>query len=146
MSSFKKFFSRKFARVLVYNTIIKTEENSNYDIKDMLIIHTANGLYQGKLKDSENYSDYEVIKGDDVLTIVRKLYLSSLDKRSEIEDDAEEFLENPLTIDLEDVTLITSGKNIKMPFVSIFVDQIIGISIGRRNEIEKISSLFHFFN
>lgn len=142
MSNIKKFFSRKLARVFACNEVIKTEENSGYTAKDMLIIHTANGLYQGKLKDAVNYLDYEISKGDDVLTIIRKLYLSILDKHSKIQDDTEEFFENPLTLDLEDVTLITGGKDIKMPFVSIFVDQIIGVSIGRRSRIERISSLF----
>ena len=48
------------------------------------------------------------------------------DKFSEIE----KVTENPISIILENVEVITSGKTITLPFVEIFIDQIIGFALG----------------
>lgn len=131
MAGLKKYFSKKLIKIISYNTFIDAEKQSS-DSTDMLIIHTANGLYQGNLKQSENFANFELLKDDDILTAIRKIYLSFLDEHSKNSDDSiEDIIENPITIDLEDVTLISNTGKISLPFVSIFVDQIIGISIGR---------------
>lgn len=130
MANIKKFFSRKLARVISFNDFVEASNKSS-NSKDMLIIHTANGLYQGNLKPTQNFENSELAHGDDILTAIRKIYLSTIEAYSKKSDDSiEEIFENPITIDLEDVTLITSTGKISLPFVSIFVDQIIGISIG----------------
>lgn len=127
----KTFFSRKYCKIYSYDTVVKAQ-NKNVGNRDKLIIHTANGLYQGTLRLPEELKDYEVQEGDDILTVVKKLYLDTIDATDT--NDSIEISENPIAIDLEDVTLFTSMKNINMPFVSIFIDQIIGISIGHIGE------------
>lgn len=123
----KKFFSRKYARILAYNEIVNAQ-NETSDNHDKLLIHTANGLYEGYLKIPEEYKSLELNKDDSIPSAVRKLYLTILDNSDNTQGT--EVNENPITIDLENVTLYTSMKNINIPFVSIFIDQIIGISIG----------------
>ena len=60
------------------------------------------------------------------------MYQSSLAAYENSEDSKNniEISENSLTIELEDVDVFTSLKKVKMPFAIIFVDQIIGFSIG----------------
>ncbi len=128
----KNFFSRKYNKILIYNELVKIQNENSNGINNKLIINTSNGLYFGELKQTNPTNDTEIKKGDDFLTLANKMYLSLLEKYDKSLDAKvnEEVAENPITIELEDVTLITSGKTIKMPFVSIFVDKIIGVSIG----------------
>lgn len=127
----KKYFSKKFSKIQVLNTILSSC-NESKNTKDKLIIHTATGIYQGTLRDCHQPDDINIKDGDDILTCFEKLYISSLqdyENSDDIKDDIE-VSENPITIELEDVDIITSMKSIHVPFVVIFVDQIIGISIG----------------
>ena len=130
MSNIKKYFSRKLAKISSFDYFVKATNEVEEKSKDMLIIHTANGLYQGQLKPTENFSNNEITEGEDILTCIRKLYLSSLEDYYSNDSSNIDLQENPLTIELENVTLFTSGKDVSMPFVSIFIDQIIGISLG----------------
>ena len=128
----KKFFSRKYNKILIYNELVKAENKASDNANAKLIIHTSNGLYLGKLKRPNSSNDTEIKENDDILTIASKMYLSALenyDKSLDSKADVE-VMENPISIDLEDVELITSGKPVKLPFVSIFVDKIIGVSFG----------------
>ncbi len=127
----KNFFSRKYNKILVYNELVNVQ-NEDSNTNDKLIIHTSNGLYFGKLKHPNPTNDTKIEKDDDFLTLANKMYLSILEKYDKSLDAKvnEEVVENPISIELEDVTVIASGKTIKMPFVSIFVDKIIGVSIG----------------
>lgn len=127
----KEFFSRKYARILAYNELVNAQ-NETSNKHDKLIIHTANGLYEGYLKIPEEYQNLELNKDDSILSVARKLYLTILDNPEN--NKGIEVDENPITIDLEDVTLYTSMRNINLPFVSIFIDQIIGISMGHMGE------------
>lgn len=97
--------------------------------KDKLMIHTANGIYAGNLKEPISYTDCTAQEGDDISTIAHKTYQSFISE-SDILKEKELVSENPITIELEDVTLITSNQKIFIPSVEIFVDQIIGFAIG----------------
>lgn len=127
----KKYFSKKYSKIFTLNALSKTL-NETQNTNNQLIIHTANGIYLGSLKEQVDYDNLEIQKDDDLLTIYRKMYLKSLsnyessDKSSEIE----KIPENSISITLENVKVITSGKSIDLPFVEIFVDQIIGFSLG----------------
>ena len=127
----KKYFSKKYSKIFTLNALSKTL-NETQNTNNQLIIHTANGIYLGTLKEQVDYDNLEIQKDDDLLTIYRKMYLKSLsnyessDKSSEIE----KIPENSISITLENVKVISSGKSIDLPFVEIFVDQIIGFSLG----------------
>ncbi len=127
----KKYFSKKYSKIFTLNALSKTL-NETQNTNNQLIIHTANGIYLGTLKEQVDYDNLEIQKDDDLLIIYRKMYLKSLsnyessDKSSEIE----KIPENSISITLENVKVITSGKSIDLPFVEIFVDQIIGFSLG----------------
>lgn len=127
----KKYFSKKYSKIFTLNALSKTL-NETQNTNNQLIIHTANGIYLGTLKEQVDYDNLEIQKDNDLLTIYRKMYLKSLsnyessDKSSEIE----KIPENSISITLENVKVITSGKSIDLPFVEIFVDQIIGFSLG----------------
>lgn len=123
----KKYFSKKFFKIQTINTILNSL-NDTKSTKDKLIIHTATGLYQGTLRNCHQPDDITIKDGDDFLTCFDKLYISSL--RNYENSDNIEISENPITIELEDVDIITSVKSIHVPFVVIFVDQIIGVSVG----------------
>ena len=127
----KKYFSKKYSKIQVLNSILSSLNKSESDT-DKLLIHTANGIYQGTLRDSTILSDTEIKANDDILTCFDKMYQSALNTY-EISDNAKDNIaisENPISIELENVELFTSLKTIHMPFAIIFVDQIIGISIG----------------
>lgn len=127
----KKFFSRKYSKIQIINSILSALKKSGSST-DKLIIHTSNGIYQGVLKEPINFSDTTVTENDDILTCFDKTYQSSLAAYENSEDSKNniEISENSLTIELEDVDVFTSLKKVKMPFAIIFVDQIIGFSIG----------------
>lgn len=126
----QKYFSKKFSKIQVLNSILDSLNESGSK-EHKLIIHTANGLYSGKLKSFYDLDYSNISESDDILTCYRKMFLSSLDKyeNSDNSDDIE-IPENSITIELENVELITSMKTVHLPFVSIFLDQIIGISLG----------------
>ena len=126
----QKYFSKKFSKIQVLNSILDSL-NESVSKKHKLIIPTANGLYSGKLKNFHDFDYSNINKSDDILTCYRKMYLSSLDKYESSDNSNDiEISENSITIELEDVELITSMKTVRLPFVSLFVDQIIGISLG----------------
>lgn len=127
----KKFFSRKYSKIQIINSILSALKKSGSST-DKLIIHTSNGIYQGVLKEPINFSGTTVTENDDILTCFDKMYQSSLAAYENSEDSKNniEISENSLTIELEDVDVFTSLKKVKMPFAIIFVDQIIGFSIG----------------
>lgn len=127
----KKYFSNKYSKIFTMNTLSETlneAQNSN----NKLMIHTANGIYVGKLKEQEDYDNLDIQKNDDILTAYRKMYLNALNnyENSDKSDKIERISENSISITLEDVEIITSVKSINLPFVEIFVDQIIGFSLG----------------
>ena len=127
-----KVFSKKFCKIQVLNSMLESLNNSDNQ-KNSLIVHTSNGLYIGKLRNFDNSEDFDIKDNDDTLTCYRKLYLSSLNdyKNSYSSTNIEIPEENPLTIELEDVSIITGMKTITLPFVSIFIDQIIAVSFGK---------------
>lgn len=127
----KQFFSRKYSKIFVISSIIKSLNESRSD-DDKLIIHTANGLYIGDFKEFSKPSNLKIEDNDDILTCYNKLYLSAMEsyeKKDDFKDDIE-VSENPISITLENVELVTSSKNVNMPFVILFIDQIIGFSVG----------------
>ncbi len=127
----KQFFSRKYSKIFVISSILKSI-NESQSGNDKLIIHTANGLYIGDFKEFSKPSDLKIEGNDDILTCYNKLYLSTMEsykKNDDFKDDIE-VSENPISITLENVKLITSSNTINMPFVILFVDQIIGFSVG----------------
>ena len=126
----KKYFSKKYSKIQVLNSILSSLNKSESDT-DKLLIHTANGIYQGTLRDSTILSDTEIKANDDILTCFDKMYQSALNTY-EISDNAKDniAISDPISIELENVELFTSLKTIHMPFAIIFVDQIIGFSIG----------------
>ena len=60
------------------------------------------------------------------------MYLNALNnyENNDMSDEIERISENSISITLEDVEVMTSFKLINLPFVEIFVDQIIGFSLG----------------
>lgn len=127
----KKYFSNKYSKIFTLNALLKTlNEAPNSNSK--LMIHTANGIYIGKLKEQVDYDNLDIQEHDDILTIYRKMYLNALNnyENSDKSDEIERISENSISITLEDVEVMTSFKSINLPFVEIFVDQIIGFSLG----------------
>ncbi len=127
----KKYFSKKYSKIFVLNGLLETV-NKTQNVDNKLIIHTANGIYIGNLKEQVDYDNLDFQEEDDLLTIYRKMYLKCLsdyennDKSSKLE----EISENSLSITLEDVKVISNSNSINLPFIEIFVDQIIGFSLG----------------
>ena len=127
----KRFFSRKHSKIITIDSIVKALNESSMS-EDKLMIHTANGIYIGILQDYVEPNNLELQDEDDVLTSFDKIYLSTLEKfeaKPKAEDNID-VIENPISIKLKDVQLLTSGNTINMPFAIIFVDQIIGFSTG----------------
>lgn len=126
----KKYFSNKYVKISCLNSLIKVL-NDTTDLKEpnKLIIHTANGIYLGTLKRYDDSENYEIFNDDDIMTAYHKTYLKTL-KETEIDKDVEHVIENPITITLEDVKVISSNLTTNLPYVDIFIDQIIGISFG----------------
>lgn len=135
MAEIKRIFSRKYLKILAFDTIAKATNEKNSNNTTKLLIHTANGIYQGDLKETEEFSNYDLSDSDDILTLYNKTYLTMLENSNDT--NLEKMPENPLSIDLENVTLTTSLKSISMPFVTIFLDQIIGFSIGSMEQQDR---------
>lgn len=127
----KKYFSNKYSKIFTLNAILKTLNETEIS-SDKLIVHTANGIYVGTLKEQEDYDNLEIQKSDDILTVYRKMYLNSLNafENSDKSSNIEKIPENSISITLENVQVLTSSRIINLPFVEIFVDQIIGFSLG----------------
>lgn len=141
MSNIPRVISNKLLKIHSYNFFLESANKSIESNKNELIIFTANGTYRGKLKKYESdevmgdlsnslkVQEYDEKK--DYSSIIRLAYLDCAEKAySELSQDYP--FDNGITITLEDVTLTSTGLNgaIKMPFVDIFVDQIIGVSAG----------------
>ena len=120
----KKFFSYKYVKILALNSTLKTFKDT-----DKLMLHTSNGIYVGKLKEPVKYQKLDFQPNDDFQTVFHKTYLSFLNDGN-IPENFEKIAENPLSIELEDVTLTTANTRISIPYVELFVDQIIGYSKG----------------
>lgn len=127
----KKYHSKKYTKISILNSLSKTI-NTTRNEDNKLIIHTANGMYIGTLKENINYENIEVKEDDDLLTVYRKIYLKTINdyENSDMLDRLNEISENHLSITLENVELITNMKTISLSFVEIFIDEIIGLSIG----------------
>lgn len=132
MSNFKLLLSRKYLKVLAHSYLSKNNISS-IQPEDNLLVHTALGIYQGKMKFIESKELKDISEDSDTPTLIQSIYEDDL-KKSDLNTFDDEISENPITITLEDVTLITSNAKIHMPFVNIFVDQIIGISVGSYSE------------
>lgn len=128
----KKYFSSKIAKINILNSLVDTINDMDKTERiNKLIVHTANGLYIGSLKKYDD-TNYEIKDDDDFLTAYRKMYLEAMDKAdSDISNEDVRVTENPITITLENVEVI-SNNNVRsyFSFVEIFIDQIIGISLG----------------
>lgn len=126
----KKYFSNKFVKISCLNSFMNVI-NDTVEKPNKLIVHTANGIYIGTLKVYDDSENYEVKDNDDILTTYHKLYLKTIDN-IEIDKDnkVERVLENPISITLENVEIFSSNVRTNLPFVEIFIDQIIGISLG----------------
>lgn len=141
MSNIPRVISNKLLKIHSYNFFLESANRSIKGDKNELIIFTANGTYRGKLK---KYESDEVMKNlsnsikikeydekKDYSSLIRLAYLDYAEKAySELSQDYP--FDNGITITLEDVTLTSTGLKgeMTMPFVDIFVDQIIGVSLG----------------
>ena len=83
-----------------------------------MIIQTAAGQYIGELYDPDN-ADYPYVSA--IAQKIKDLRVSEYDEK------------NPTAIFLVDVEVRTSsiGGPFKMPYVCLFLDQILGVSIGK---------------
>lgn len=118
-------FSKKFLKLITMGSLIDNSNNNKF------IVHTSNGIYVGKLRNTE-YDNSEVTENDDTLTCFNKVYKKAL-KNYEASEKSKifpEISENYATIELEDVQYINGTAHINMPFVELFVDQIVGFSLG----------------
>ena len=97
--------------------LILAQGNIVKDTNNKLIVQTAAGLYIGKIYDPTD------TKYSYVSTISQKIKDTRLSEYDE---------KNPTAFFLVDVELRTSslGGPITMPYVCLFVDQILGVSIG----------------
>ena len=130
--------TNKYSKIFCMNTMIKAL-NELQNNNDKLIVHTANGIYVGTLRDFPDYDNLEIQEGDDLLTIYKKTYLKASDayEHSEECSELEKVEENPISITLENVTVLTSNRPVNLPFVEIFIDQIIGVSVGSIDSTQK---------
>lgn len=130
----KKYFSRKYLKLLTLESLLEVLNDSDDSKNDKLMIHTANGIYIGTLVLDAPNDGSENKQYSSILNSFEKAYLSNLENyENENENQDEDIIileENPISITLKDVEIITSGKNINMPFAIIFIDQIIGFSLG----------------
>lgn len=140
MSEVPTVISNKLLKIHSHGSFVdvSNKDNNNHN---QIIIFTADGIYRGNLKIYEsdevmgNLSNKakleEYLKKEDYASIIRLTYLDSIEK-SYSSSSQDHLFDNGITITLENVTLNSSAlKNeITLPFVDIFVDQIIGISIG----------------
>lgn len=141
MANVPRVVSNKLLKVNSYASFSRIFNESIEENSNELIIFTANGMYRGKLKifDSDeimkNLSNEqklkEYIEKNDYASMIRLTYLDYAEKTYSESDQNKPF-DNGITITLEDVTLTPTGLRgeVTMPFVDIFVDQIIGVSIG----------------
>lgn len=126
----KKYLSNKYTKIFCLNSLSNVINNlSSSGESNQLIIHTANGMFIGTLRDFDNTENYELSDNDDIITMYRKTYLKALDN-IKLDEDTEHISENPISITLENVKIISSNLTTNLPFVDIFIDQIIGISFG----------------
>ena len=123
----KKYFSKKYSKIIAMNGVLNATSDS-----DKLMIHTANGIYIGKLKENTVYENFDIQPNDDFQTFFHKTYQKAIKDNPSL-TELQEIPENFITIELEDVTLLSDNSKIKIPFVEIFVDQIIGFSAGSLN-------------
>ena len=88
------------------------------DTDHKLIIQTAAGQFIGKPYDPDN-ADYPYVSA--IAQKIKDLRFSEYDEK------------NPTAIFLVDVEVRTNsiGGPIKMPYVCLFLDQILGVSIGK---------------
>lgn len=130
----RKYFSNKYSKIFALNLVSDAlnESQKNNNKNNKLMIHTANGIYIGTLKEQVDYDNLDIQGNDDFFTVYRKMYLRNLEsyENSDEFSETEKVSENPISIILEDVEVITSGKTINLPFVEIFIDQIIGFALG----------------
>lgn len=121
----KKYFSYKYAKIMALCTALNVSKGT-----DKLMIHTSNGIYMGNFKEPIVYNDFSFQSNDTISTIAHKSYQSLIQEDNFSKNPVEIISENPISIELENVTLFCSNQKISMPSVEIFVDQIIGFSIG----------------
>ncbi len=129
----KRYMSNKFIKINCLNSLLKVlnDKVSSEEKLNKLVIHTANGIYIGTLKEPIDSENYEVTNKDDILTIYHKVLYEQIAKaENDITDEIERVLENPITITLENVELRCNNVITHLPFIEIFIDQIIGISLG----------------
>lgn len=127
----KKYISNKLIKINCLNSLLNTL-NENNGTSNKLFVHTANGIYIGTLK---NYTGKEEIKDNDsFMAIYRKVLLKDFEElKTDKADNSEYVSENPLSIILENVEILNINNinsKITLPFIEIFIDQIIGISLG----------------
>lgn len=121
----KKIFSHKYTKIMALCTALDVSSGT-----DKLMLHTSNGIYVGNFKHPITYDDFSIQKNDTVSIVAHKSYQSLMQDKDLPNNETELLEENPLTIELENVTLFNAGQKISMPSVEIFLDQIIGFSTG----------------
>ena len=129
----KRYLSNKFIKINCLNSLLKVlnDKVSSEEKLNKLVIHTANGIYIGTLKEPIDSTNYEVTDEDDILNVYHKVLYEQIDKAEDnMADEIERVSENPITITLENVELHSNNVIIHLPFIEIFIDQIIGISLG----------------
>ena len=129
----KRYSSNKYVKINCLNTLLKVLNDKivSEEKLNKLMIHTANGIYVGTLKEPIDSTNYEVTDEDDILTVYHKIYYEQLDKvEDNMTDEIERVSENSITITLENVELLSNKVITHLPFIEIFIDQIIGISLG----------------
>ena len=129
----KRYSSNKYIKINCLNTLLKVlnDKLTSEEKLNKLVIHTANGIYIGTLKEPIDSTNYKVTDEDDILNIYHKIYYEQLDKvEGKLTDEVEQVSENPITITLENVELHSNNVITHLSFIEIFIDQIIGISFG----------------
>lgn len=126
----KKLFSKKNSKLLSMD-IIRESLNKANGRNNKLIIYTAAGIFTGKIQKSSNIEDTKILEQDTPITCYRKLYTSNVNEYfDKYSKEFDEVAENPITITLEDAEFNGPLANINLPFVEIFLDQIIAFTVG----------------
>lgn len=119
--SFKKELIKKISTL----TLLDEFNNSK------VIIVSAFGVITGKLciPPSDDEIKGKQIGNDIILTKLTKKFVDDYKKEFDIPNEVS-LKDNDGSISLAEVSIKTSGNTINMPHLNVFVDQIIGITIG----------------
>lgn len=132
MSNIPKLFSQKQIKLNTYGqsiNLINDKKLSNADNK--LLVLTAFGIVSGTYQVLEDLKENDEPK--EIYELITHTYKQILKETYKNEPDVKTNFCRSIV--LKDVTIITSSKiKFNMPFIELFDDQIIGVTLGNISE------------